>query len=250
VSGRAPTNPDLSPNSFTIWGFFLHSWGQDVVYKSLWPIKRMIMISTTLARPNTRFVTTCGLPRLFALTLLIVAGFANATQIYKSIDADGNVVFSDLPPAPGTTAEPVELAPANTFTAPAASVPGPGGPGQSGAPEDDPAAAGRYQALRVLDPPDDAGIRENAGNVAVTAELQPTLRSGHLLQLYLNGVLYQTAHAPQFQLTNVDRGTHVLELRVVDEAGNVVATSEPSVFHLQRRSLILQPAPSKPAPRS
>lgn len=214
-----------------------------MVYKFHWSITSAIMISITpTATPIARLVKTRGLPLLFAWTLLTVAGVANATQIYKSVDADGNVVFSDLPPAPGTAAEPVELPAANTFTAPATGVQ----PGRRG-PEQDSAAGSRYHSLRVLDPPNDAGIRENDGNVVVTAELQPALRSGHSLQLYLDGVLHQAAQAPQFQLINIDRGTHVLELRVVDEAGNVLATSDPSVFHLQRRSLILQPAPSKAA---
>jgi hypothetical protein len=207
------------------------------------------MISTATTTPIARIATARGASLLCVLTVLGLTlswDVAAAAQIYKTIDANGNVVFSDLPPAAGTAAESVELPAANTFVPPANRTPGAAGfargNGQEAA-----AAGSRYQSLRVLDPPNDAGLRDNAGNVVVTAELQPSLRPGHVLQLYLDGVLHQAAQVPQFQLVNVDRGTHVLELRVVDSAGHTVATSEPSVFHLQRRSLINQPAPPRPA---
>ena len=78
------------------------------------------------------------------------------------------------------------------------------------------------------------------------AAIEPALAPGHAMQLYLDGTLAQAAPDTTFQLSNVDRGTHSVELRVVDGSGATLINSEPSVFHLQRRSVILQP----PRPRA
>ena len=43
-----------------------------------------------------------------------------------------------------------------------------------------------------------------------------------------------------FPLANVDRGTHQLQVRIVNDAGEVLLNGQPSVFHLQRFSA-LQP---------
>jgi hypothetical protein len=38
--------------------------------------------------------------RLLFLSTLLALSFSALAQVYKSIDADGNVVFSDQPPSP------------------------------------------------------------------------------------------------------------------------------------------------------
>jgi hypothetical protein len=198
-----------------------------------------------------------------ALTLLAGGHGVAGSPIYRTVDADGNVIFSDVPPAPGRYTESLELSTPNTFSSPVTAGTGPVPAGTGPAPagdavrlevwladgegaRDPDAAARGYQLLRITAPPDDAGLRDNAGNVTVLGELHPALLPGHAVQLYLDGALQQSAAQPQFQLLNVDRGTHTLQLRVVDASGTVLISSAPSVFHLQRRSLILQPAPGKP----
>lgn len=208
---------------------------------------------TTIASPGIASSPTHFLALLLLLPLLsLIPGPADAaTQIYRTVDESGTVVFSDVPPPPNRGGEAVELRAPNTF-APAATREGglsveewlAGRDRQT----DAEAADARYQSLRVAYPPHDANIRENAGNVMVTAEIQPDLKPGHQLQLYLDGNLMQAASTPQIQLQNVDRGTHTLELRVVDDRGEILMASDPSVFHLQRRSVILQPPPARRAP--
>lgn len=192
-------------------------------------------------RRNFRF----SLPWLISASLLAApaAGEQSSSRIYRSVDEDGNVVFSDQPPRPGQQAEPVEVQSENTFTPP----PGTDSAGATGAQQPEAAAAEdeaapAYRSLRVASPADDEGLRDNAGNVTVTAALEPALAPGHSLQVYLDGQLRQTTQGPAAQLLNVDRGTHTLELRIVDAAGNTLISSSPSVFHLQRRSVINQPA--------
>jgi hypothetical protein len=195
-------------------------------------------------RPSPRRLA----PRCTGIALLCVAVLAPvtssaATQVYRTVDAEGRVVLSDRAPPPGTPVETIELRAPNTFLPPAGNSAT--ADGASGAAN--PAAeTSPYRSLRVVYPPDQAAIRENAGNVVVSAALDPGLLPGHELHLYTNGVLRERTQSSQIPLMHLDRGTHEVELRVVDSAGTTVITSGPSVFHLHRRSVILQPAPKPP----
>jgi len=188
---------------------------------------------------------TCSRRSGRALALLCVLALAPgaapaATQVYRTFDAEGRLVLSDRPPPPGTPVEVIELRSPNTFLPPTRSPRAGNEPSQAADPM---VEANPYRWLRVVSPPHQAAIRENAGNVVITAAVDPELRPGDELQVYTNGVLRQRAQSLQIPLMHLDRGTHEVELRVVDETGNTVIASEPSVFHLQRRSVILQPAP-------
>lgn len=215
------------------------------------------------SRPHARVLPRPPEPRtllawLLAAGLLATAGVSEAaSRIYKSVDENGNVVFTDQPPRPGETGESVELSTGNTFTPPPrpASNGGDGsvsledwlaGGDGSGAAEDDEsggegARVTSYQSLAITSPANDAAVRENAGNVTISASIQPNLAVGHIMQVYLDGELRQQGFTTSFQLVNLDRGTHNVQVRVVDQNGNTLIASQPSVFHLQRRSVILQP---------
>jgi hypothetical protein len=47
----------------------------------------------------------------------------------------------------------------------------------------------------------------------------------------------------------VERGTHTLEARIVDEAGTILVASDPVTFHMLRYVPQLAPNRPKPSPR-
>lgn len=170
------------------------------------------------------------------LSLLITTPSAAAERIYKRTDVNGNVIFTDVPPRPGETAETVEVeitAP-NSFETPPAQRYDADAWIVDPADTEATAEAFSYQSSRITSPPDDASLRENAGNVTVTAQIIPNLRAGHQLRLVIDSATQQLTRTPHFELTNVDRGTHVARVDVVDAAGNVVFNGQSSTFHLQR----------------
>ncbi len=204
---------------------------------------------------------TCSIPQrtrlaaamLLGLTAMLCApvGFA-ATTIYRTVDESGNVVFTDVPPTGGEREEAVNLNQGNSYSPPEQHA----GDGARTVDEwlrdrengdtgggDRAAGSTGYDSVSIAAPANDATIRDNAGNVPVAAEVQPGLHEGDALQVFLDGVLRQSVTGTMAQLTNVDRGTHVVEVRIVNAAGNTVAGSQPVTFHLQRRSVLLQPAP-------
>ena len=155
-------------------------------------------------------------------------------QIYKYTDANGNTVYSEQPPPPGRSAQPLHLPPLNSVQMPKGApppTPAPQAPAVDPAP---PAAA--YSVLELADVPADGAIRANNGTFDVGVRIQPRLAAGHLLQLVLDGVAYGTpGNVPRLQLVNVDRGQHSLAVQVLAGA-DVLQSSVPLTIYVLRAS--------------
>lgn len=92
--------------------------------------------------------------------------------------------------------------------------------------------------VKILSPKNDEAIRANDGNVTAIFSVQPPLKKGESLVIYLNGKQKSAGENSQFRFENLDRGTHSLFAVVRDKEGNVVANSESTKFHLQRFSAL------------
>jgi hypothetical protein len=150
-----------------------------------------------------------------------------ASQVYRQVDKDGNVTFTDNPAA---DAEPVEIRELNTIAPPPELAPRP----ESTVPKQ-PATVG-YE-VSITAPTNDTVIPRGPGNFSVAASLSPALKSGHQLQLLLDGNPRQEPQTgTTWALTNVFRGTHALEVAVIDEAGNQLAKSQPITVYVFRPS--------------
>lgn len=160
------------------------------------------------------------------LALSVLIGPAQA-EIYRYLDAEGNVTFSNQPP-PGVKPEPVELGPVNTLGGRGTSSPT--APSTSDqAPED----AG-YEQFAITQPENDTAVRNNAGNITISLDLSPKLKPSHEVYLYLDGVEVGHGAVTNFALTNVDRGTHQVHAEVKDAKGKVLAKTPSVTFTLQR----------------
>lgn len=179
-----------------------------------------------------------------------------AGKVYRTTDKDGNVIYSDVPPADQgarETAE-VEIRPSNTMDAPSGGTPGGRIPwiieDADGDGEPDESDFVPYSQLMISAPSNDAPLRDNTGNVSVEIGIAPMLRGNHRLRLVLDGNTAGEDSSTFFTLTNVDRGTHTLVVEVIGEEGEVLQTSGASTFHMQRFHLPPKPAaPPKGASR-
>jgi hypothetical protein len=175
--------------------------------------------------------------RSLFLVAALVLPLTAAAAVYKSIDANGVVIYSDTPRA---GAEPVEMVPLSTYQP--APVPA------SMPPPATPAAAGpAYSELRITSPgAEETIVPGQAGEVPVSVALAPPLQAeaGHRVQVLLDGA---AVGAPMAELTvtlpNVDRGRHSVSAQVVDAQGRVVASSAGVTFFVQRSSAMFEPPP-------
>lgn len=163
-----------------------------------------------------------------AMSLLLLAS-AGSAEIFKTVDANGNVSFSDKAPE---GSEAVDLKPANTL--PAVSVPE-AAAGEQEAEE----GAASYSTLRIASPADDSAVEHGPGDFKVSVDIQPDLAKGHALQLYLNGAAYGApSNRASFMLRGVDRGTHKLQVRILDDKGYSLKKSGTISVHVFRPSVL------------
>ncbi|MDD2892954.1 MAG: DUF4124 domain-containing protein [Halothiobacillaceae bacterium] len=177
---------------------------------------------------------------LFASVLLGVSatGWASdtGTQVFRSVDAQGNVVFTDTPQK---GAKPVDIQPPSSVTP---LVPSSTSATESSTPPVDSQAFAGYQSLVITQPEDGAGLNNGSGEVDVSVSLVPPLRTdlGHGLSITMDGKLVlQNSARMNVALADVDRGEHVLDAFVVNAQGQVVFQSASVRFSLQRTSLLL-----------
>lgn len=164
------------------------------------------------------------------LILLLTAGLATA-EVYRRVDADGNVEFSDTPT---DGAEVVELKEPTIV---------PGSPvkqvGEEATPQPSGEAYAPYESITVVAPVDDDTLR-NQASVGVDVLMVPELlvSLGHRVQLYVDGEPFGApSGSPHFLLPAVNRGTHQLAAAVLGPDGAELIRSPTSTFHMLKISV-------------
>ena len=163
--------------------------------------------------------------RLFITTLCLIFSLALTAEVYRSVDKNGNVVFTDQP---SPDAELIELDELQTIDAPAI------GNFEYTPPPEKPAP--RYSAVTIISPQNDVAIRDNAGNVTVNIATQPDLRSSDELVLFMDGKEIILGKSTAKAFSGLDRGTHQLRAAIRDVNGRILQRSPSVIFHLLRQS--------------
>lgn len=177
--------------------------------------------------------------RLLILLTVFVAATVAATEVYRWVDADGQVHYSDQW-QPG--AERVRIT-----TTPGLSAPRPAEPtGDEQTPT--PVTTGSpYRLLDIASPAQEEVLWNIEGQLRVSLQLQPALQPGHELRLYLDG---QQQDIPpgstSVQLSEVFRGVHTLRAEVVDEQGTVLIASPTRTFVVRQTSIANPQRPNVP----
>jgi hypothetical protein len=177
------------------------------------------------------------LKQLLVLIFSLALGAAAVGQVYRVVDEHGNVTYTDKPPK---DAEPVEIRQPNTTPPPNTDL-YPSPPPQ---PKDTESAG--YE-VTITAPANETIIPRGPGNFSVSASVTPALKSGHMLQLLLDGAPRQDPQSGgSWALTNVFRGEHNLTVAVIDKEGKQLSTSEPVKVFVFRPSSNFRK--SRPAP--
>ena len=164
--------------------------------------------------------------RSTAVAAALLALGASAAPMYRLVDENGRVTFTDVP---GSAAKRVVQHAANTYRA---RQPQPCAPAPA-APQSD-AFAG-YRSVAIAWPQDEA-IRANDGSIRIVAATEPELEPEHRAVVLLDGQAAQQSDGLTFDLTELDRGRHELAVQIIDGDGAVLAESRPKIIHLLRAS--------------
>lgn len=164
--------------------------------------------------------------QIVTLLILVSPFWCNAESVYKTIDKDGNIIFTDRP---SDDAEEIKLQELQTIKNPNPTTYSPPPKTKSEKSEN------VYRRLLITNPADGSGLRDNAGNVTVSVSVEPGLRPGHKMVIAMDGQEISNGAGLSVSLQNVDRGTHSITATVVDGEGKSMLSASSS-FSLLRAS--------------
>ena len=154
--------------------------------------------------------------------------------VYRSIDKNGNAVFTDQATE---NAQEIEIKETANYTETAPTY-------TSTSKTKNSYKSMGYTSLSILQPASEEAIRSNSGNLTVSYSLQPALESKHSTELLIDGSPVQSSGSGgSFSLTNIDRGTHTLMVQVIDDSGSVLITSDSVMITMLRYAQVRRISP-------
>jgi len=168
---------------------------------------------------------------LIAILTLVAAGAVYA-QAYRWVDANGVTHYSDRP-QPGAVRIELPKSPGRRtiVTRPAA--------GDSAQPTQavpaEPELA--YQSLSVATPGAEETLWNIGGTLSVSLNLEPGLQPGHRVRAYFDGKP-QLVSGTSFEIAEVYRGVHNLQVEVIDQAGQLQIRSQTNRFYVQQNTVV------------
>ena len=152
-----------------------------------------------------------------------------ATEVYISRDANGNIIYSDQPSQNAEKLKVRELP----------SVPALAPPPSAQQPARVNGPVFSYTSLSIITPQNGHQLAMGyTGNIEVSGVLSPGLRESDTLLLLDNGTVIATGRQSFFQLTNLDRGEHQLQMVVRNKEGITMISSNPVTLYVQRASVL------------
>ncbi len=95
-----------------------------------------------------------------------------------------------------------------------------------------------YSQLNIVSPKQEAIITAgSAGNLTVQLQISPPLEALHEVILLVDGIPSQRGPQLQFQLENINRGSHLLQVQVKYQ-GKLLISSPKRRIHVQRPSIL------------
>jgi len=172
--------------------------------------------------------------RILVFLVAALPAFVTAAEVYRWVDKDGVIHFSDRPQE---GAETIVIPDAQTFSAP----PPRSSPRSSAAnDEDEEEAAAGYENFEIVSPKQEEVFWNIGGELDVSVQSRPRIRSGHEIVLFMDGQEVQRVPRgrTRARLQDVVRGTHSLRAEVRDRGGNTVATTAAVQFTVQQQSVL------------
>ncbi|MEI6859254.1 MAG: DUF4124 domain-containing protein [Shewanella sp.] len=172
---------------------------------------------------------------LMALLLLFTL-FAQAT-VYKWVDQDGKVHYSDKP------IENSEVVEFNSNTQNQIKFHTP--KDYSSATNDIQEPLTEYYNLSISSPVEEEIIRNNEGKITIIAMMSPDLKAKHVLVLLMDGVIVSPSQTSTiFSLKDIDRGEHSFVIKAIAQNGKQLASTSPRKIYLHRAIITRQATPN------
>lgn len=159
---------------------------------------------------------------MIILTSIVISASIVAETVYKKTNPDGSVTFTDQP---STDSKEVKIRKSTTYK--------PIGLPHLNLPSKKLSPSFNYE-LAITQPTNDATIT-GQHNVTVSISVKPTLKIefGHQIRYQISNQTI-TSRSTSETFKNVSRGTHSVNVSIVDQNGSVVSPTASSLFHMKR----------------
>ncbi|XOZ33315.1 DUF4124 domain-containing protein [Halomonadaceae bacterium KBTZ08] len=171
-----------------------------------------------------------ALVHTLALTLLLPLGSAVADEVYRHVDEDGNVTYSDEPMSDDSEAMELEPLPEVSLPKWDRSQRRKNRGEQDGSRKQQ----ASYRSVEITQPEHDSTFWRSSGRVVVRIQSQPSLKSGHRYALEVDGERVKQGRSTSFPVKKMTRGTHELVVHVINANGETVSSSDVTRFTLNR----------------
>ncbi|UTW44298.1 DUF4124 domain-containing protein [bacterium SCSIO 12696] len=173
---------------------------------------------------------------VFSLLLTLLWSSAFAQQLYKVVDENGKVTFTDKKPSDHIKYETITVNTAEPD--PQAVKKSRDNKKRWQTDSENPDRKKRfrgYKSVTITSPSNDATVLHDQFRVPVKLALTPGLQPKHKAQLIFDGKkLDESDSNTNFVLTDLDRGSHRIQIKIINDAGKVVASSNTVTIHVKR----------------
>ncbi len=183
---------------------------------------------------------------LLTTFILLMVSASLFAQVYKSVDEDGNVVYSDQAPHEGAT--PIKLREISIIEAPY--YPKAAKDVDELTDEDAEKELSIRQLRRsfrdftITSPTQEESIWGTGTDVNVSWNTKNQLLPGMEVSIFVDGKLAGKTRDGVIPLDRLDRGEHKVTAEIIDSRDRKIATAGPTTFFIKRTVANLRPRPS------
>lgn len=173
------------------------------------------------ARVMINIISKC-----FLMFLMVTIPAVNAA-IYKGIDSDGNVFFSDQPFENAEAFTPSAISVVDSALAKL----------EKDVAEKEPTQF-KYTKFDIVSPLPNQVVR-NQSDISVSLQIAPPLNIGlgHKVWLLMDGKpVVKNSQSMSLQVGLVDRGAHIFQAQIREADGKIIARTRTTVVHVKRTS--------------
>jgi hypothetical protein len=179
---------------------------------------------------------------MIAAAMLIQAGPAMGSEVYKVVDEHGNVSWTDLPPTPDS--EPEKLQSLNVIEVPERELPASDDPGHGTATDseaDGPEEIAylrtlrrEYSDFRIIRPVENQTFRGQTSPATLAWDTGKPLQPGMSVVFYINDYPLMATREQVISTGSLARGEHQVRAELLSPRNRRVASADEVTFHIHQ----------------
>lgn len=194
-----------------------------------------------------KLITNKALLMILLTFSLAMTASSLMAQVYKIVDENGNVTFTDIPPGDGS--KPMDLpaisvveTPAYETTARQAAEAAAAAGGDEEPPEETLRSLRQsYRDFEIISPRSEESIWSPDGPVSVVWSAGSDLREGMQVMVFIDGNLRATTGQPMIPIVGLERGEHVVTAEIRDRRNRTIVAAQPITFFVRQPNLYNRP---------